>query len=1020
MTNQNLLTIFIIFKPYLNPLCKFIYRMFNFDKILSTATGLLFSLSCYCQFENIQFKEISTDERISQSHVLCIYQDSKDFLWFGVYSGLYRYDGYNFVRYNVNLFENSGFIDYGVHAIFEDDEQQLWIGSENGLSVVNRITGNITHFNHDAEDKNSIGHDFIKSISKTATGEILVGTYGGGISLYNKQLRNFTTFTAKNSDTTSISSNLINAIYTDKEGIIWIGTEGGGVNIFDVENKTFRHFQDTSSDYFPDHTINSFLEDNNGNIWIGTWNNGLFRYNKNQNTITEYSTRSLQSKSISNNTVRSMTIDWNGNIWIATYGGGINLYESKKDIIHILNESEAEVKDASQLFLWTILRDRSDVIWIGTFGSGLLNYAKNKLNIRDLVTDKSINEILKSVRITAIIEDEKENIWLGTLGNGVYILDPTYKRINHFINNPEMPKNIVRTIYEDNSGRVWIGTDDGLYKVGIDRKDISFYTNDIENEKSISNNGVYTIYEDRKGNIWIGIWGKGINLLRKVEIKKVPEDAWFEKFSEQDLTGNNIWSIQESQSGDLLFGTNKGLIIYNPVKKNIEHISTFDISSLFRDSKGELWIGTFGNGALKYNQLAESFEVFNSERGLISDISFSFFSDTKNNIWISTNKGLTRYSPDKNIYQNYSIKRDVELTKIGIKALCKTSDGLVIIGGEGGLKFFNPDLIFENFESYPLYITDIKLFNKSIRNLDKQFTDIPSLKELTLSYKQNFISIEFAALNYTEPEKIKYAYKLEGFDEDWVYTSATNRIATYKSLMGGDYLFSVRSLNTNGMWNNNEVKLKIIVKPPFWGTKIFKISTGLLLLVILILIIRFREKRIHKDYQLKEELLRSEKLLIENEELKRQKEQFEDKLVEKKNELTSTAAHIVGKNQALAVIRAELDKLLLNALPVTRRKLEKVIFQINMNLNDESNWEKLNLNLNLIQDNFLSRFAEKFREITHKDLKICAYIRMNLSNEEISELLNISRRGLEMSRYRIRKKIGMDKKIQLNDFILRF
>jgi ligand-binding sensor domain-containing protein/DNA-binding CsgD family transcriptional regulator len=981
---------------------------------------LFFTQYAYGQFKKLEFTKITHDDRISQSHILSIIQDNEGFIWIGTFNGIYRYDGYNFFRYNENLADDIFLLDNGVHAIFEEDSSRFWIGSKNGLHLVNRINGDIKHFIHQNEDSSSIGNNIIKSIVKTTSGEILVGTYGGGLSIYNKAQQNFTNYTHQPSDTNSLSSNLINSIYIDRDRCIWIGTEGGGINTFDLEKRVFHRLNDTLGNIIPDMTINSFIEDAEGNIWIGTWNRGAFKYNKNQKTFTEYSTQSPYPKTLSNNTVRDFAKDWDGNIWIATYGGGVNIYDSKKEIIYQVNQNVKKTTNTSEMFLWSLLHDKANNIWIGTFDSGILNYSKNKLNLTDLVAGPTLNDSIKNLTITSLIEDSKGNIWFGTLGKGVYKLDSTYTKLTQVINNPLSISNIIRSIYEDATGKIWIGTDGGLYKINSEHNKLTFYTNDISNPLSICLNGIYAIYGDTKGNIWIGLWGKGVNLLKKEDIEKSPKDAVFEKFENQNLSECNVWDIKESRDGNILLGTSKGLVAFNPTKKTVKQLSSYDVSSLFWDNEGDLWAGTFGNGVLHFNQTMENFTVFEEKNGLISNILYSFFNDSKNNLWISTDKGFTRFSPGRKIKQNFYRKKNLELTKIGLKALQKTKNDLVIVGGDGGIKVFDPNLVLEDLNSDPLFITDVKLFNESIRDMDKQFTDFPSLKELTFSYKQNFISIEFSALNYLEADKIKYAYKLEGYDHDWIYTDAANRSATYKKLEGGKYKFIVRSMNIHGMWTNNEAALIINIIPPFWETLIFRISIGIFLLYLMYVIIQFRDKKVHQNYHLKQELFKSEKLLIENVELKKQIDQFNNQIQNKKNELTTSTLQIVAKTQALSSIRAEIQGILPQAIPITKRKLEKVIYQINKNLNNKDEWERLNLNLDLIQDNFITRFAEQYPQITHKDLKVCAYIRMNISNKEIAEILNISKRSLEMCRYRIRNKINLDKQTQLNDFILRF
>jgi ligand-binding sensor domain-containing protein len=978
-----------------------------------------FATVAHGQYQNLDFKKINQDKSISQTHILCMLQDSYGFLWVGTFNGLYRYDGYSFSKFATNARkEITG--TYEVHALFEDAQKQLWIGTANGLLRFNRQTGELKQYQHDVANKSSISNNYIKCITSSDDDHLIIGTYGGGLNIMDVVLQQFTCYHHIKKDTTTLTSNFINTIFIDSQSRIWIGTEGGGINLFDRQKSSFKHFK-SGSFYLPDNTINTILEDEKS-LWVGTWNKGLFKYDDTTGAFIQQPTQKLTTPE----TVRSMLLDWNKNLWLANYGHGLTIYNPLQNSSINYQYLLTDDKRKSHQYLWSLYKDNNDIIWIGSFGAGLFNYDRNKIKVDDLFKDTKVRDQINELAITVVVEDTKGDIWLGTLGNGVWIYNIETQKLENLKSTAHLSKAIIRSIYEDRHKRVWVGTDNGLYKINMERNKIDFYRNDLKNKNSISNNGIYAIYEDQDGDMWVGIWGNGVNLLKKEEVEKPdPSTANFIKLADREegeniLPQTSVWSIREFNKGEIYFCSNHGLYQYNKSNNHLTHSTNNNVNAIFRDGRGGLWISTYGNGVLKYNSKRNVFESVQASREIISGIVYGISSDANGSIWLFCDKGLTRLKTEKEFIQNFALQEDLGLETLGQKAFCKLRNGNIIIGGEKGARVFNPEEVHEAIQDNPVYITDIRIFNKSIREDHEKFTDIPSVREVEISYKQNYLTFEFAGLNFSGPEKLKYAYKLEGFDEDWIYADASNRTATYSNLNGGKYSFMVRSMNLNGAWNKQEAQLNLIVTPPFWATISFKIFLLIIGLLIIALIIYIREKKIKNDYLLKNELLKSERLIMENKELINQRSIIENELAQKNDELTSSTLQVISKNQALSAIRDEIQNVLPQVNAVFKRKLDNIVHHISQDLNDENSWEKLNMNLNLIQDNFISRFAEAFPEVTHKDLKICAYIRMNISNEEIASLLNISTRSLEMSRYRIRKKINLDKKTQLNDFIIRF
>ncbi|MGB7439802.1 MAG: two-component regulator propeller domain-containing protein, partial [Coleofasciculaceae cyanobacterium] len=431
-------------------------------------------------------------------------------------------------------------------------------------------------------------------------------------------------------------------------------------------------------------------------------------------------------------------------------------------------------------------------------------------------------------KISSIYEDSKDNLWIGTYNSGLDKLDHATGQFIHYTHDSDNPNSIsnnnIWSIYEDHLGTLWVGTGDGgLNKLNQKTGKFSHYTHNPDNPHSLSDNSIWSIYEDHQGTLWIGTFHGGLNKFDR----KTGEFTHYQHNPDHphSISDDNIFSIYEDQSGTLWIGTwNNGLnkfdrktgkfTHYQHNPNNPNSLSYNRVMSMLEYPAGTLWLGTYGGGLDKFDIASETFTHYTVRDGLPNNSVVGILNDDAGNLWLSTGKGLSKFNPDKETFRNYDARDGLHGNEFdGIKAYAKAKDGEMFFGGLNGITSFYPEQITDNPHIPPILITDFRIFDQEVK-LD---TAISQAQELKLSYKDNFFSFKFAALDYANPGKNQYAYKLEGFDKDWIY-SGERRYAAYTNLDPGTYTLRVKGSNNDGIWNEEGTSLKITIIPPPWKT----------------------------------------------------------------------------------------------------------------------------------------------------------------------------------------------------------
>jgi streptogramin lyase len=465
-------------------------------------------------------------------------------------------------------------------------------------------------------------------------------------------------------------------------------------------------------------------------------------------------------------------------------------------------------------------------MWVGTRFGGLNIYDKEKYGFLHYKYNSYEQNCLSNNNVTDFAEADDGTVYITTDGGSLNHFDPRTGRFENFIG--KFSTNKILSVAIDKNKNLWLGTwAGGLNFYNPQTKKVKTYYYDANNPRSLSNDNIFDIHVTRSGDVWIGTWGNGV-------CKYNYDTDDFTRFVHDDkdpnsLSGSPIALIHEDSSGKIWIGTEQeGLDLYDPETGKFTHyqtgpeegkLSSNAVYSIYEDSKKRMWFGTNGSGLNLFDANLQTFTVFRQKDGLPNDAILGILEDSNGNIWMSTNKGISRFDPEKNVFKNYTESDGLQSDQFTRWAFRKLSSGHLLFGGTNGFNMFHAENIRENTTVPPVYITDFKLFNRSVAIGEDQILkkNVMVTDEIELDNNQNIFSIDFTAINFRQPEKNRYKYIMEGFQEDWI-DAGSERKVSYTNLSPGEYTFKVIASNNDGVWNTEGATLKINIIPPFWRT----------------------------------------------------------------------------------------------------------------------------------------------------------------------------------------------------------
>jgi len=810
----------------------------------------------YGQENRYVFSHLNVNNGLSQNLINCIYRDSKGFVWFGTNAGLNRFDGSNFEVFSNKNPVNGVIVDNNINAITEDKSGNLWIGTGRGVSILNGNTYEFTDFNYASTLPNQCGDIYyINSISSDKQGNIWIGTNNG--FYFNDIAGGSIHHILIDSLNCNAPINGITSIVTDDNGKMWMSSKNGFIIKYDPITKIKEKFKIPDKSGELTSSVTRLYIDRDNDLWVGNLF-GLYLFHSDKEVWdNHFKDKLVQSDELKRIGSISQNID--GLIWVAADGGGAYIFDKKQWNITNLKYQPFDDQKLSSNGLSFVHCDRDGIVWLGTTKKGVDFYKKNinKFRIyKNLAGD--INS-LSNNDANAIIEDYKGNIWIGTDGGGLNYLDRKTEEITRIKSNISsgnaLSSNIIVSLFKDHANMIWIGTYfGGLNKYDPTTGKFIVYKHISDDSTSISDDRIYAICEDNLNNLWVGTLASGLNRFD-------PETNKFTRLNTLNSTicFDFISSIYRDKNDQLWISTTNGLSSYDNAsqtfkclkndKKNKNSISDDNVINCFEDSRGFFWVCT-KNGLNLLDRNNSSFRHFTIEDGLPSNSVHGIVEDKSGHLWISSKNGISKLVI-KNVqtinsfdftFSNYNITDGLQGKEFNQSSAFRTSDGEIFFGGPDGLNAFYPDEIKEDTTNAKMIFRDFRIFNKSVpygqKYNNRILLDKPifNTEKIQLKYHENSFTIEFIALNYFYPEKNIYAYKLEGFDNQWVTSAGNKNSATYTNLTNGTYNFRVKEIK--GKFEGKEISLKIVVLPPFWKSWLAYIIYTILIFLTLILLRR--------------------------------------------------------------------------------------------------------------------------------------------------------------------------------------
>lgn len=850
---------------------------------------------------NFKFQHYTIDNGLSQNLVYSICQDARGFMWFGTKDGLNRFDGYEFKTYRYDPFDSTSLSGNTIPTLFLDKAGQLWVGtSESGLNIYDSKQDHFIHVDLDKSGK--ANHQSINSITEDANDNIWVATDGQGLyrltfTEKNNHPANYSVahYMHQDNNKESINSDFVLSVYADQQKNVWVSTISGGLQtahliagkmlfkpvdyeilrvkkIIEGNEILFRKQEQLIVDMSaPIPPGNSWLEDGEGQLWFGT-TSGLLLLDRLRNRVLYYDVSGAgnpdgHTYSIQNGP--SVNGEAQNELWFGMIKG-MGVFNTRKQTLQFLRNDPQQINSLQKGKILSVYHDNAGGIWMGSSGTGLSKYdpLSNKFPYPLYISDdKQFTSHDLSIR--AFYKLPQENTLLIGTNQGLHIANTHTDEIS------KVPDNILSMVYSitgaDNSN-VWVANNNGLAlfdtKTGMEQ---DYYPKYLKSKRV--DNRLFKIFEENKNTLWL------LNANSIIHFNVTGKSFTFYDFNRDSVNPYSepaYGDIVQDRKGNLWIGTPNGLFYFDTTyhkfdyytnhPKDTSSLSFNVVRSLLADPahpEKYLWIGTAGGGLNRLDLTTKKFIHFTDKNGLPNNVVYGILADKAGKLWLSTNKGISKFDPQTFKFHNYGKSSGLQSNEFNSNAYYKSDDGELYFGGINGFNSFYPEKIVNNNHVPPVVFTDFRLLNQSIFPHDKTGllqNSISETKTITLAYNQNNISFEVAALDFTESDENKYAYQLENFNKKWI-PIGIERTITFSNLDPGKYVLHVRGANSDGTWNETGASITIIIQSPWWQTWWAYTFYILLSAIILYYLWKYNNRRIEIKNKLEFESLHSKKLI---------------------------------------------------------------------------------------------------------------------------------------------------------------
>lgn len=931
---------------------------------------LLFS-SVFADSTNLTFYEITKKnihDGLPHSDILGISADKKGFLWLVTRSGLCRYDGYIFLTHTVK----NSLLNYNRMNSMIMDDNFIWIGTSNGVIVFN-IEKEIFNYNFSGLQNNNFENSECKLLYLDKTHRLWF-IRNNVLGYFKVSSNNITTIRSTEEFYPPLAHLSTTDVKQDRNGNIWISTNNGLFQFVDSNGKLLCNAiynTNSSRNKLYDNYINTMHFDWNGNLCLGSYQSlqklTLSRSRtSNISEVVRVDFRSFNqfkihntSNTIDNNRLSIPNVivhDDNKQLWVGTQTGIIMFQPEKPDEALLIQESNSKHFALSSEMITSLYVNRQGTLFIGSIGGGLniLDTKQKKIRLISKDLERPQFSLVENT-VRAVVEEDNGDLWVGMQSKGLCKVDYKTRKISNYDflgNNINAfnTKNFIRTLYLEDNRYLWIGGLDKVFCFDILTKKEVMLDDDFYQKTQIRNGYFTDITSDNFGNLWMASWGRGIMVCKRGMNSKT-------KFREIQIIDNNISkknhlssnsvnSFCVSSDNRILASTQNGFEIiqmnssgeiiditsYSKEANKSQQLSNSFVWDIIQIDKNSFYMGTLGGGVNKVT-IFETGEKskFGNYKAEVLDSAFNLkdlnvecmIRDKNDNLWVA-GSSLLFYNEKKHKYEPYDFSMETTLSTFKVGSCCLGKSGRAYFGTTQGLIFFNPAEIKPNMNVPRNEITELfihNLYEKPDLQRSSVLTKALSLSNrIELSHRQNNFTIWFSALQYINPQNIKYKYMLEGYDDKWIETTGKKPFASYLNLKYGKYKLKVISSNNDGVWNMVPRELSIEIQPPFYQTYV----AYLLYLLIVYLIIRYFIKSKSRFYSIKKDLEIEKEREIQNEKLFQEQASFFTHL---SHELRTPLTLIYSPIKE--IIDNEKYSRLGNQLNFVYKNVEKMLYMVN-------------------------------------------------------------------------------------------
>ncbi|QJE03103.1 response regulator [Massilia forsythiae] len=874
----------------------------------------------------LRFEHLSVEDGLAQESVLAIVQDQDGFMWFGTQSGVSRYDGYRFTNFRNVVGDRRTLVNNWVRVLYVDRKGRLWIGTDGGLDRYEPLTNAFTHFQPREPAKRGNGNRHIRAILDDGKDGLWLAT-ADGLQHFDIASGAFTIWHHIPGVPDSLASDRLTSLALDARGRLWIGT-AAGLDSLGPEGGAFGHHPSArggphddikallvdagqglwvgssgglerrmpdgvlpdgrtprgfgAAQGIPAGEISVLYQDAERQVWAGSHDHGLFRWLPAANRFEQHPHRITDNYSLGDNQVSALYGDHVGTFWVGTWYGGVSRADMGgggfarivrgADVPAALEENKVR----------GIAADAAGKLWLATNG-GLHRFDQDSGLETTYRMAPAAAGLTGDAMATAVAIGHDGAIWAGA-AKGLARFDPKSGRMTRRSLSGDIDANYVRNLLVTRDGMLWIATRGGLHRLDPDGGALVTYQHDPASSASLSDNVVRPMLEDRNGRLWIGTFD-GLDLL----------DRATGKFRHFHHDPNDPASLSHDE-----------------------------VHYLLEDRHGTLWVGT----AVGLNRMVigpngmPRFQRYTRRDGLEDDAVAAMLEDMDGYIWVSTSSGLSRLDPASGGWRHYnSADGTTEGAYFDASAL-RTADGTLYFGGNTGITAFNPRALHDNLIAPRAVITGLRIFGQPVEQAHPGLLSGPIERAaaITLPAADAVFSIEFSALHFAAPQRNRFAYRLAGFDQEWIEADAAKRFATYTNLDPGTYVFQVRAANKDRIWSDSAATLEITILPPYWKTWWFRSLGGLLALGVGYGLYRYRVDELRRQKEQLEHQVgaRTEEIEQQNRQLERQTAE----LREQQRQVRRRTDELAHANGALQENEERLYQAKRRAEDATRQKSE--------------------------------------------------------------------------------------------------